>query len=147
PPIAASVSATSTASRRTQTSASRRPYTTKPTAAAKVSRAAIVQIAMPRTTAASAISSADAIVMWAVRRGALRARVATLAARSARQRGARNELGDRRPRRQHEQPDADQLEAAAQAPGLRQEPEHHQTEADVVRFSERVQSGQRIGEA
>jgi hypothetical protein len=61
--------------------------------------------------------------------------------------GARNELGDRRSRGQLEQPDADQLEPAAYGPGLGQKPEHHQAEANVVRFSEDVQSGQRIGEA
>ena len=63
-----------------------------------------------------------------------------------RQHGARDELGHRRPGQQHEQPDADQLERAAQAPRLRQQPEHHEAEAEVVRLGERVQSRQRIGE-
>ena len=62
-------------------------------------------------------------------------------------RGARDELGDRRAGQQHEQPDADQLEPAAQASCQRQQAEHHETEAEVVRLGERVQSRQRIGEA
>jgi hypothetical protein len=45
----------------------------KPTTAAKVSRAAIAQIAKPSTTAAGAISRTVAMVMKAVRLGGPRA--------------------------------------------------------------------------
>ena len=64
----------------------------------------------------------------------------------ARQRGACDELGDRCAGQQHEQPDADQLEPAAQTSCLRQQPQHHETQAEVVRLGECVQSRQRIGE-
>src|SRR5262249_24436847 len=46
-----------------------------------------------------------------------------------------------------EQPDAAELESVAQASRLRQQPEHHETQAEIVRLGERVQSRQRIGEA
>src|SRR5262249_2204424 len=49
-------------------------------------------------------------------------------------------------RQQNEQPDAEQLEPAAQASRLREQPEHHQTQAEVVRLGERVQARQRIRE-
>ena len=65
----------------------------------------------------------------------------------SRARGARNELGDRRAGQQHEKPDADQLEPVAQASCLRQQPEHHETQPEIVRLGERVQSRQRIGKA
>ena len=81
--------------------------------------------------AASAISSASAVVMGAVRRA----------------RAARDELGDGRAREQHEQPDADQLEAVTQACRLRQQAEHHQPEAEIVGLGQRVQPRERIGEA
>ena len=61
PPIAASVSATSGAAIRTQTSASSRPYATNPTTAANASRAAVVQTATPRTKTARPMSKTKAL--------------------------------------------------------------------------------------
>ncbi len=60
-PSAASVSATSGAARRTQTSARSRPKATKPITAANASRAAMIHTAIPRTNTARPMSRAKAI--------------------------------------------------------------------------------------
>src|SRR5580704_15316799 len=62
-------------------------------------------------------------------------------------RGARDQLRDRRACEQHEQPDADQLQPVAQAPCLREQSEYDETEAEIVRFGERVQTRQCVGKA
>jgi hypothetical protein len=62
-------------------------------------------------------------------------------------RGARNELGNRGPRKQHEQPDADELESSAETACPRQQPQDYETQPEIVRFGERVQTRQSIREA
>ena len=55
---------------------------------------------------------------------------------------------DGRAGQQHEQPDRDQLERVRSAPATcGSRPEHDQAEAEIVRLGQRVQAGQRVGEA
>src|SRR5262249_49802474 len=61
--------------------------------------------------------------------------------------GTRDQLRDRCTRQQHQQPDADQLEPVAQASRQRQQAEHHETQAEIVRLGQCMQTRQRIGKA
>src|SRR5262249_11089356 len=67
--------------------------------------------------------------------------------RTSAPRHARNHLRDYRAGEQDEQPDDEELEPGEQATRARQEAKHHQSEPDIVRLGQRVQTRQRVGEA
>src|SRR5215475_4642283 len=58
---------------------------------------------------------------------------------------AGDQLRDRRPGEQHEEPDRNELESITKASRLRQQPQHDEPQAEIVRLRQRMQSRERVG--
>ena len=100
------------------------------------SRAATIQTAIASSSATSTMSKMAVTLMCAA-----------LSARPRLPHQAGDKLRDDRAGELNEQPDADELEAAERPFDQRQQTEHDQSEAEIVRLRQRVQPRQRIRES